>query len=284
MALCLIIEDDAPQRSVLSATLEAEGYQVVEAENGAIARELCSKRVPELILLDLGLPDTDGLKLIPDLRVSSPLSRIVVLTGRNSVADAVTALRTGARHYLLKPWDLEELLLVVEREIRAVDFAEAQQRCDDSNIAWGSHPGMTRLRTQLGKLSLSPMTPVLIEGETGSGKEVMARELHRMSASDGPFVAMNCASIPSGLMESELFGHERGAFTSADRRRRGLAELARNGTLFLDEIGEMAPALQAKLLRFLQDFRFRRVGGEEELESRCRIIAATHRNLEEMER
>jgi two-component system response regulator AtoC len=207
-----------------------------------------------------------------------------VLTGRNSVRDAVATLRAGARHYLVKPWDDEELLFVVEREARAVDLSELSERTNDPEIFWGSCAEMQRLRRQLTKLASHPATPVLIEGETGVGKEVIAQELHRLSDMEGSFVALNCASIPTELMESEMFGHEKGSFTGADQRRRGLAELARNGTLFLDEIGELALPLQAKLLRFLQDFRFRRVGGEAEIISKCRIVTATHRDLDRRER
>lgn len=283
MALCLVIEDDADQRSLLAAMLRADGHDAVEASNAEMGRRLCSDHLPEVVVLDLGLPDGDGLALIPELHARSPLSRIIVLTGRNTVAGAVAALRAGARHYLLKPWDDEELLLVVEREIRTVEVAEARERLVETDVFRGSHPTLTRLHDQLERLAPSPHTPVLIQGETGSGKEVVARELHRLSQAGGAFIAMNCASIPSELMESELFGHEKGAFTGAEARRKGLAELARDGTLFLDEIGEMALPLQAKLLRFLQDHRFRRVGGEKEIQSKCRIMAATHRNLEVME-
>ncbi len=283
MALCLVIEDNQRQRAVLVGILCSEGYEIVEASNGAEGRRLCRQHMPELVLLDLGLPDIDGLALIPSLLSASPMSRVVVLTGRGSVPDAVAALRAGARHYLVKPWEQEELLLVVDREITAVNLAETRKRLEYSEIFWGSHPGMLGLRDQLERLALSSLTPVLIEGETGTGKEVVARELHELSHPEGSFVSMNCAAVPGELVESELFGHERGAFTGAEARRRGLVELARDGTLFLDEIGEMGLPLQAKLLRFLQDYSFRRVGGEEELESRCRVVAATHRDLPAME-
>ena len=283
MALCLVVEDDEGQRAILVKVLSKEGYEVVSSGDGAGARELCRIHRPEIILLDLGLPDVDGLELISAFRHDSPLSRLVILSGRNSVSVAVEALRAGARHYLVKPWEQDELLTVVEREVRAVDLAEVETRLRQSEIYWGTHPGMLQLRAQLQRLADSPLTPVLIEGETGVGKEVVARELHRFGKTGGAFVPMNCAAVPSELMESELFGHERGAFTGADARRRGLAELSRSGVLFLDEIGEMALPLQAKLLRFLQDGRFRRVGGEEELESRCRVIAATHKNLQALE-
>ncbi len=282
MALCLVVEDESRLSTVLAGTLRAEGYEVATAATGGEAIPLCTDRHPELVLLDLGLPDIDGIDLIPRFLAVSPLSRIIVLTARTSVASAVTAMRAGARHYLLKPWDREELLLAVEREARIVDFAESHQRAESGEVFWGSHPAMHRLRDQLERISRSPFTPVLIQGETGNGKEVFARELHRLTGAAGPFVALNCAAVPAELLESELFGHERGAFTGAESRRRGMVELARDGTLLLDEVGEMAASLQPKLLRFLQDHRFRRVGGEQELVCPSRVVAATHRNLESM--
>jgi len=283
VALCLIIEDDPDQCSLLATLLRSEGYDIVTAGDAETGRRLCLDHMPEVIIMDLGLPDSNGLALIPELRATSPLSRIIVLTGRNTVPDAVAAMRAGARRYLVKPWDNDELLLVVEREVRTVELAEVRRRDDDGSVFWGGNSAMMRLRDQLEKLAPSAYTPVLIQGETGSGKEVVARELHRLSKTGGSFVAMNCAAIPGELMESELFGHEKGAFTGAAARRKGLAELAREGTLFLDEVGEMAHQLQAKLLRFLHDHQFRRVGGESEISSMCRILAATHRNLEVME-
>jgi len=195
------------------------------------------------------------------------------------VREAVAALRAGARHYLVKPWDRDELLVVLERERAAVDREESRRRQAESDIYWGKDPRIAALRDHLDRVSASPLTPVLIVGETGTGKEVVARELHRRTGAGGSFVAVNCAAVPSELMESELFGHEKGAFTGAEFRRRGMVELTYNGTLFLDEIGDMDISLQAKLLRFLQGGAFRPVGGETELESRCRVIAATNVDL-----
>jgi DNA-binding NtrC family response regulator len=217
--------------------------------------------------------------MIPDLLRASPLSRIVVTTGLDSARAAVAALQAGARHYLVKPFEIEELLLVVERQVRAVAFAENRKREERGDVFWGDLPEMGMLRSRLVKLAEAPLTPVLIEAETGAGKEVVARELHRLTKPQGPFVPLNCAAVPAELLESELFGHERGAFTGAVARQRGVVELAADGTLFLDEVAEMAPALQAKLLRFLEDRSFRRVGGQEQLTSRCRVVAATHRDL-----
>ncbi len=283
MAFCLVIEDEPRMSAILVGTLRAEGYEVGAAATGAEAEVIAGQRRPELVLMDLGLPDLDGLELLPRLLEISPLSRVIVITGRDSVSAAVTALRAGARHYLVKPWDREELLVAVERELRTVDFAESRRRSEaGQEVFWGSHPAMLKLRDQLERIADSPRTAVLVEGETGNGKEVVTRELHRLSRAPGPFVALNCAAVPGELLESELFGHERGAFTGAESRRRGVVELARDGTLLLDEIGEMSPALQPKLLRFLQDHRFRRVGGEQELASPSRVVAATHRDLQAM--
>jgi len=195
----------------------------------------------------------------------------------------VAALRAGARHYLVKPWDREELLLIVDREIRALYSEETRQRHIGSEIFWGISPGMRALRQHLEQLASSPRTTLLLRGETGTGKEVLARTLHALTRTQGEFVAVNCAAVPEQLLEGELFGHEKGAFTGADARRRGLVELADHGTLFLDEIGEMTPHLQAKLLRFLQDGRFRRLGGEQELGSTCRVVAASHADLEALQ-
>lgn len=283
MALCLIVEDSPGQAAILHDLLQVEGHQVRTARTGAAALDLARRDRPEVVLLDLGLPDADGIDLIPRLLGVSPYSRVIVISGRDSVKSAVAALRAGARHYLVKPWEDEELLLVIGREGKLADLFEKEQRVDPTGAFWGTHPSIRQVRVKLEKLARAPLTPVLIEGETGTGKEVFARELHSLTAVSGLFVALNCAAIPSELLESELFGHERGAFTGAEARRRGLAELARDGTLFLDEIGEMAPPLQTKLLRFLEDHRFRRVGGEEEVASPCRVVAATHRDLEKLQ-
>lgn len=282
MALCLVVEDEPRQRKVLESMLRAAGYEAVGVGTGQEALATSALHRPEVVLLDLGLPDIDGLELLPRLQAQAPLTRVVVLTGLDSVATAVAAMRAGARHYLTKPWQRDELLLVVEREVQAVDLLESQARRSSGagELFWGSHPEILALRTTLGKLASAPRTSVLLEGETGTGKEVLAEELHRQTASGGAFVPLNCAAVPADLLESELFGHERGAFTGADARRRGGAELARGGTLLLDEISEMPLGLQVKLLRFLQGFRFRRVGGEEEIESPCRVVAATHRDLQ----
>ncbi len=280
MALCLVVEDEPYSRGALEALLRERGYEVILAEDGQTALTACGSHRPEVIVLDLGLPDIDGLDLLPRLLDVSPLSRIVVQTGRESVQAAVAALRAGARHYLVKPWDRDELLLVLERETAAVSFEQLRDREEPNRMFWGSNRSMAELRNVISRLSRSPLTPVLIEGKTGSGKEMVARELHHSTSSSGPFVTLNCAAVPSELLESELFGHEKGAFTGAEFRRRGLAELAHGGTLLLDEIADMPLPLQAKILRFLEDRTIRRVGGETEIKVSCRIVAATLHDLD----
>jgi len=281
MPLCLIIEDDPAQGEMVGAVLRTQGYQTILAQNGADGLSSCRLQIPELVLLDLGLPDMNGLDLIPELLKTAPICRVVVLTGQDSVPVAVEALRAGARHYLVKPWDRDELLLVLQRESQSINHMEVAQR-NKAAPFWGTQPNMKRLQAQLLKIAKAPNTSVLFEGETGTGKEILSKELHRLTQAKGPFVALNCAAVPESLLESELFGHERGAFTGAGARHRGLVEIARDGTLLLDEIGEMRPELQAKFLRFLQDHRFRRVGSETELSSSCRIVAASNRDLEKL--
>ena len=282
MGCCLVVEDDPGQRKVLRATLTASRHTVVLAASGREAVAAVREHQPDVVLLDLGLPDTDGLDLIPRLLTAAPFARIVVITGEDSVRTAVEALRAGARHYLVKPWDNEELLVVIEREVRAVRLAQATALDRQGTVFWGGSREMERIRTGLSKVARSRWTPVLLTGETGSGKEVVAREIHRLTSPPGPFIPVNCAALPGELLESELFGHERGAFTGAGMRRRGLVELADEGTLFFDEIGDMELPLQAKVLRFLEDRKFFRLGGEEEVSVRCRVVAATSRDLDEM--
>ncbi|MFB3904835.1 MAG: sigma-54-dependent transcriptional regulator [Acidobacteriota bacterium] len=280
MALCLVVEDELHNRQLLEALLRERGYEVILAEDGQTGLAACRNYRPEVVVLDLGLPDIDGLELLPQLLSASPLTRIVVQTGRESVRAAVSALRAGARHYLVKPWDRDELLLVLQRESEAVSFEQLHDREEPTRMMWGTNRRMLELRNSLARLAQSPLTPVLIEGKTGSGKGMVARQLHEASCPSGPFVTLNCAAVPSELLESELFGHEKGAFTGAEFRRRGLAELAHGGTLFLDEIADMPLPLQTKLLRFLEDRTIRRVGGENEIRVKCRIVAATLHDLD----
>ncbi len=280
MALCLAIEDDLSHRELLKKVLELEGYRVVGASTACQGLALVQQLRPDVVLLDLGLPDGDGETLIGPIQEIDPQASIIVLTGYDSARRAVAAFESGARGYLVKPVDHEELLTVIKRELMASGFREAEARRNVDRFFWGSGLEMKRLRETVQRLARSPRTPVLVLGETGSGKEVVAQELHELGHCQGPFIALNCAAVPEGLLESELFGHEPGAFTGAGKRRRGLAELANMGTLFLDEISEMEPRLQAKLLRFLQDGKFRPVGAERESQSTCRVVAATNLQLD----
>ena len=257
-----------------------EGFQVQSFKEGSEALTALQSMFPEIVLLDLGLPDIDGMMMIPAILEKSPCTRIIVLTGDDSVRNAVKALQLGARHYLVKPWDHAELLLILEREHSV--FYQKQIKCKHqlSSIA-SSSPFMAKISTAIQKLAHSPETPVFIEGETGVGKEVLSREIHAQTACAGEFVAFNCASLPGDLIESELFGHEKGAFTGAAHNKRGLVELAKHGTLLLDEITEMPFVLQAKLLRFLQEHTYRRIGGTAERKCPCRVIATTNRNIKD---
>ncbi len=283
MALCVIVEDQPLQRRTLAATLRAAGYQTLTCGTGGEGRRLSAEHRPEIVLLDLGLPDMDGLDLIPSLVDESPITRVVVLTGRDSVAVAVAALRAGARHYLVKPWDPDELLLVLERELRAVNREEARLRETESEVLWGSNRDMQAVEESLRKLAAAPLTSVLLEGETGTGKELVARELHRLTAPRGPFVALSCAAVADDQVEGELFGRERGAGDGAERRR-GVVELAHDGTLLVDDVGGLSTGVQAKLQRFLADGTFRRLGDEGEHVSRCRVVASTETDLDALAR
>jgi len=280
MALVLCIEDRRDQLTILMKTLEHAGFQALGAEDGNHALELFRAHLPEVVLLDLGLPDEPGMDLIDRFLNTAPSTRIIVLSGRNEVRTAVDALHRGARNYFVKPWDRDELLLAVQREVQeSLHVANLARQVSDR--FWGTNPEVRSILKKLDRLAASPFTPVLIEGETGTGKEMLAREIYERCRPDGDFVAVNCAAIPRDLLENELFGHEKGAFTGAETRKRGVVELAGNGLLFLDEIATLPLELQAKLLRFLQDGSFRRVGSETESRVRCRVVAATHENLEE---
>jgi len=280
MALVLCIEDRWDQLTILMKTLELAGFQILGTGEGIEALELFRTHLPEVVLLDLGLPDAPGMDLIDRFLNIAPSTRIIVLSGRDEVRTAVEALHRGARNYFVKPWDRDELLLAVRREVQESLHAENLAR-QTSDRFWGTNREIRAILRKIDRLAASPYTPVLIEGETGTGKEMLAREIYERCRPDGDFVAVNCAAIPRDLLENELFGHEKGAFTGAETRKRGVVELAGNGLLFLDEIATLPLELQAKLLRFLQDGSFRRVGSETESRVRCRVVAATHEDLEE---
>jgi two-component system, NtrC family, response regulator AtoC len=286
---CILVVDDEPLiRWALAERLTEEGYRVVEAADGR--ETLDHLRDPiDLVLLDYRLPDTDGLTLLKQIKAHDPDTLVILLTAYASIETAVEVMKQGAYHYANKPFDLDEMILLVQkalettqlrREVRALRSSKAQEWGLDRFV--GDSPTMTAVKGLLQKVATSPASTVLLTGESGTGKDLAAKVIHYTSErAPRPFVNITCSALPESLLESELFGHERGAFTDARAQKRGLLESADGGTVFLDEIGEMVPALQAKLLRFLEEKAFKRVGGAQDIRVDVRVIAATNRNLEE---
>jgi DNA-binding NtrC family response regulator len=264
------------------------GFDVDAAENVAGAQALARQRRYGLVLLDLRLPDGDGLGLIGALREIDDEALLVMMTAFPEVRTAVAALKAGAYDYINKPFDLEDLRELIGRalETRALRREVAWRRAQSDGCELDGLTGDSTAFRELIRVTqkiAATRVPVLIRGESGSGKERVARAIHcQSSRAAGPWVTLNCSALPEGLMESELFGHEKGAFTDAKAQKRGLLELADGGTLFLDEIGDLSLALQPKLLRVLETQRFRRLGGSREIQVDVRFVAATHRNLPEM--
>jgi DNA-binding NtrC family response regulator len=282
----LIVEDKDSLRTMLRHALEAQGHTVVEARDQPEAEAALQSTRPAIVLSDLRLPEGDGFGVLRAAKEAEPELPVIVMTAFGSIQDAVAAMKEGALDFLAKPVDPDVLLLMVERAL-------AQRRLTTENILLKEELAQRRGAPQIigddAKLKAVSMslhraaatdTTVLIEGESGTGKELFARALHALSPrADGPFVAINCAAIPETLLETELFGHEKGAFTGAANRKPGKFELAHRGTLFLDEIGDLPLTLQAKILRALEEKRFERVGGTAPLQVDVRVVAATNRNL-----
>ncbi len=287
MASVLLVEDDDLVRESVASRLSAEGHEVLQAASAAAARQVLETSGVELVLLDQGLPDADDLSLLREIVRTWPETAVVMLTGLASVSAAVQAIHEGAYNYLTKPVDMEQIVIAVaralethalRREVHEVRRAAREQGDLDGVI--GRSPEMVRVKALVAKFAQSPASTVLVTGESGTGKDVIARALHTHSdRADGPFTNITCSAMPEALLESELFGHEKGAFTGAHQQKKGLLELADHGTVFLDEIGEMSPVLQSKLLRFLESKTFRRVGGSKDLTPSVRVIAATNRDL-----
>lgn len=281
----LIVDDEANLRRMLRALLEAEGYRVTEADRAEAGLEQVKETPPEVMLLDLALPGMTGLEALPKIFDVAPGLPVIMMSGQASLADAVEATRRGAFHFLEKPLTPEAVLVTVRGALevsRALDLSRALQEeiGPDAQLV-GRSPAMDRVRHQIQKVGPSDAR-VLLTGESGTGKELAAAAIHGISdRRGGPFVRVNSAAIPSELVESEMFGHERGAFTGATRRRRGRFELAHQGTLFLDEVADLGPPAQAKLLRALESGVIERVGGSEPIEVDVRIVAATNRDLRE---
>ena len=281
----LIIDDDRVLNQLLVQQLKEMGFSAVGQLSWRDAKQWLEKNDPDLIILDNRLPDVKGETLIPKLAADYP---VVMLTAYGGVRQAVKSIHAGAIDYQTKPIDPEELELVITRVLRAetllhnFEHYRAKTQGDDKKLLVGHSKGLAKVEKMIKAVAPSDMT-VLIQGESGVGKELVAQELHKRSTrANENFVTLDCCTLQETLFESELFGHERGAFTGADRKKKGLIEVAEKGTLFLDEIGEVGPAIQAKLLRVLETGQYRRVGSTEDSSSNTRILAATNQNLEEM--
>jgi DNA-binding NtrC family response regulator len=286
MADILLVEDKESLRQMLRLTLENAGFSVDEATDGAEARrKLGAGRYP-LVITDLKMPRADGLEVLRSAKTADPDTSVILLTAYGTVDEAVQAMKEGAYEFLQKPVDSRHLLLLVEHaleesRLRAENVLlrdDYARRYGFPKIVGDSGP-MQKVGQEIQKVASTP-TSVLLLGESGTGKELFARAIHHLSARrNAPFIAINCAAIPESLIENELFGHEKGAYTGADQRRAGKFELASRGTIFLDEISEIAPGVQSKLLRVLEEHKVNRLGGSADLDVDVRVIAATNRDL-----
>ncbi|MDI9428619.1 MAG: sigma-54 dependent transcriptional regulator, partial [Spirochaetota bacterium] len=283
----LIVDDEPNLRELMHRYLSLDGIDSDCAENGLSAQRMLSEDHYDACLVDLKMPGMDGLSLITWIRSEGFRMPIIMISAHGEINDAVTALKEGAQDYIVKPFDPEELVirlkkLVDAQQLRNVVESESRLRTDDGGPVFvGESPAIKRIKEIINRIS-DTSSIVLITGESGTGKEVVAREIHRSSTqSSGPFVAINIGGVPENLLESELFGYEKGAFTGAVSRKTGMFELASGGTLFLDEIGDMPLSLQVKILRVLQEKRITRLGGTTAMPINARIIAATNKNLEE---
>ncbi|HLY08882.1 MAG TPA: sigma-54 dependent transcriptional regulator, partial [Planctomycetota bacterium] len=279
----LIVDDEKLIRWSLKERMTREGHTVREAEDGRSAAAALDAELPDLILLDMKLPDTDGLTILRSVLERAPELPVIILTAYSTVDTAVEAMRLGAYDYISKPFEMDELAITVKRALEASSLRrEVKQHLHEQKSRFGIHNlvGKSRAMEEIGalihKVSQSQASTVLIRGESGTGKDVIARAIHFESArADKPFMNITATALQDTLLESELFGHEKGSFTDAKTQKKGLLELANGGTVFLDEIGDMSPTLQAKVLRALEERAFRRVGGSQDIHVDVRIIAAT---------
>ena len=284
----LVVDDERSHRQMIEAVLSAEGYEIAQADNGRAAINAVSEKFYDLIIMDIRMPELGGIDALKEIKTISPGIPIIIMTAYASVGTAVDALKSGASDYLTKPLDIEELKVLVAKTLRIHQLESENiylkerlnERFDFSNII-GQSPAMNNLFETMALVAPSEAT-VLIVGESGTGKELIANAIHQNSSrKDRPFIKVNCAALPETLLESELFGHEKGSFTGAIARKQGRFQLAHNSSIFLDEIAEMAPATQAKILRVLQEREFEPLGSTQTIKSDTRVIAATNKNLEE---
>ena len=284
----LVVDDESSHRQMIKAVLSAEGYEIREAADGNQALKAVEEKFHDLILMDIRMPGPSGIESLQKIKDISPGIPIIIMTAYASVNTAIDALKSGAYDYLTKPLDIEELKILVAKALRFQKLEQENMylkeqlndRFDFSKII-GRSPAMKQLFETLALVAPSEAT-VLIVGESGTGKELIANAIHQNSArAQRPFIKVNCAALPETLLESELFGHEKGAFTGAAARRQGRFQLAHNSSILLDEIGEMSPTTQAKILRVLQEREFEPIGSTQTIKVDTRVIAATNKNLEE---
>ena len=280
----LICDDEENIRNVMKRFLSLEGIDSDTAENGLSAERMLRESAYDALLVDLRMPGRDGLSLIRWMKAEGFRMPIIMMSAHGDIQDAVTALKEGAADYIVKPFDPEELVIKIKSLVESTNMKNIIEGGRKASGFMGESAEMLHIRSIIQKIAPSGAT-ALITGESGTGKEVVAREIHALSSvSDGPFIAINIGGVPENLLESELFGYEKGAFTGADKRKTGLFELASGGTLFLDEIGDMPLSLQVKILRVLQERKITRLGGTMQMPINARIIAATNKDLESMVR
>lgn len=284
MSRILIVDDEKSVRETLREMLEYENYEVIDAENATKALDLLSSQSFDVILCDIKMPGMDGMELLEKILENYDIP-VIMISGHGTIETAVDAIKKGAFDFIIKPFDLNRLLISIRNALDRSNLMEETKRLKNKlskkYALIGDSPAMKKLKENIERIAPTDAR-VLIMGENGTGKENIAHWLHELSPrAKGPFVEVNCAAIPSELIESELFGHEKGAFTSAIKSKKGSFELANNGTLFLDEIGDMSLAAQAKVLRTLEENKITRVGGEKDIPVDVRVIAATNKNLVE---
>ena len=283
----LVVDDEKAIRWSLGEALKNQGYDVVEAENGKEGIDIFRQEPADLVILDLRLPDTDGIEVLKQLREEDDNLPVIMMTAYGEVETAVEAIKAGAYDFLLKPFQLEKMKISVKHALENRKLKEElngikkkEKEAYNFNNFLGKSKVMRSVFETVTKIGESRASTILIQGESGTGKELVARAIHESSKGENrAFLEINCAALPETLLESELFGHEKGAFTDAKSRKKGLFELAEGGTIFLDEIGEMGITLQSRLLRVLENKTFRRVGGVKDMKVNTRIIAATNRDL-----